>query len=362
MKKRLLFVFVHGLSGWGSYDASYEKMPYWGMRHGDLMKQLRDAGYEAYAASVAPHDSAYDRACELYAQLFGLRTDYGKYHSELHAHERYGRDFSNRPLIPDMKKEDRLVLIGHSFGGATIRVFSDIYEKGVFREQEEEGHSSFFDGNKKTVFAVVAVAAPHNGTSAYDMYEVPSFDPRSVHSSLLENITATVMNKMDTPKEALPPKDNAAYDMHIDHALELNESLPLSGNIYYFSQPCCITGRQMDGSVVLDTKKTELMFLRSGRRIAAYKGKTKGGFLVDESWQESDGLVNTVSAAYPLSDKHKAFDPAQIPKGIWNVFDVYEGDHMALQGGLLHKQDILPYYQNLCKLIEKLAQREEQIL
>ena len=33
------YIFVHGLSGWGSYDEAYVKMPYWGMRNGDLMQQ-----------------------------------------------------------------------------------------------------------------------------------------------------------------------------------------------------------------------------------------------------------------------------------------------------------------------------------
>ena len=71
----LQFVFVHGLSGWGSYDKAYKKMPYWGMRGGDLMTYLRGQGFACYAASVAPAGSAWDRACELYAQLAGTRTD-----------------------------------------------------------------------------------------------------------------------------------------------------------------------------------------------------------------------------------------------------------------------------------------------
>lgn len=71
---KLKYIFVHGLSGWGSYDEAYRKTPYWGMRNGDLMVQLRQLGYDSYAASVAPHDSAYDRACELYAQLTGTVT------------------------------------------------------------------------------------------------------------------------------------------------------------------------------------------------------------------------------------------------------------------------------------------------
>jgi len=54
--------FVHGLSGWGSYDPAYRKMPYWGMRGGDLMPFLREKGFDCYAASVAPAGSAWGRA------------------------------------------------------------------------------------------------------------------------------------------------------------------------------------------------------------------------------------------------------------------------------------------------------------
>ena len=59
---KLQFVFVHGLSGWGSYDERYRRMPYWGMRGGDLMAALRGEGYDCYAASVAPTGSAWDAA------------------------------------------------------------------------------------------------------------------------------------------------------------------------------------------------------------------------------------------------------------------------------------------------------------
>ena len=82
------FVFVHGLSGWGSYDAQYKAMPYWGMLNGDLMAYLNSRGYACYAASVAPSGSAWDRACELYAQLTGTRVDYGAAHSAAMGHER----------------------------------------------------------------------------------------------------------------------------------------------------------------------------------------------------------------------------------------------------------------------------------
>ena len=76
------FIFVHGLSGWGSYDKTYSSMPYWGMRGGDLMAFLREKGFDCHAASVSPAGSAWDRSCELYAQLNGTIVDYGKAHSE----------------------------------------------------------------------------------------------------------------------------------------------------------------------------------------------------------------------------------------------------------------------------------------
>ncbi len=52
MEKKLVYVFVHGLSGWGSYDETYKRMPYWGMRGGDLISFLNEQGFSSYAASA----------------------------------------------------------------------------------------------------------------------------------------------------------------------------------------------------------------------------------------------------------------------------------------------------------------------
>ena len=131
----LTYIFVHGLSGWGSYDKAYEKIPYWGMRGGDLIAFLQSRGFHAYAASVAPTGSAWDRACELYAQLAGQRTDYGLVHSSVYHHERFGKDFSTNPLIPEWNDKTRLVLLGHSFGGTTVRLFSELLAHGDDEER-----------------------------------------------------------------------------------------------------------------------------------------------------------------------------------------------------------------------------------
>ena len=124
----LQYIFVHGLSGWGRYDAQYSRMPYWGMCNGDLIKHLNANGYHAYAASVAPRGSAWDRACELYAQLMGTRVDYGEAHSKAHGHERYGRKYSE-PLCQGFGKR-KIHLIGHSHGGQVIRLLTHLLTNG----------------------------------------------------------------------------------------------------------------------------------------------------------------------------------------------------------------------------------------
>ena len=91
-------VFVHGLMGWGQRAGINAVLPYWGMTTGSLPDYLATQGYETYAASVGPLSSAWDRACELYAQLVGARTDYGVKHAQDFGHERYGIDYET-PLF-----------------------------------------------------------------------------------------------------------------------------------------------------------------------------------------------------------------------------------------------------------------------
>ncbi len=62
-------VLVHGYIGWGRDEVS--GYYYWGGHSGDIEKQLNDLGFDVYTASVGPISSAWDRACELYAQLAG---------------------------------------------------------------------------------------------------------------------------------------------------------------------------------------------------------------------------------------------------------------------------------------------------
>lgn len=387
MKENLTFVFVHGLAGWGSYDKSYQRMPYWGMRGGDLMTFLRGKGYDCYAASVSPVGSAWDRVCELYAQLAGTRVDYGEAHSREYHHERFGRDFSGKPLIPDWNKDTRLVLLGHSFGGATVRLFSELLANGDKAELLANGDKAqrtacnaasdvrsdaafnsvcddlsplFTGGMGERIHSIVTLAAPTNGTSVYDMGRDPLFDPAKVRAPWWSRPLAKVMSKgLRTVPDGRDARDYAAYDMYIDHAMQLNERIETLPRVYYFSVPCSFTTRRKDGSC-RPKRKMEPLFVMRSCQIGAYTGRTEGGVEIDDRWRENDGLVNTISATFPIGAPAKDLDRDHIDHGIWNVFPAYDGDHMALQGGLMRRHDIRGFYLKLLRMIDGLPRDASQ--
>ncbi len=359
MKSDIKFVFVHGLSGWGSYDRVNDLMPYWGLTGGSVIRYLNNEGYESYAASVNPSTSAWDRACELYAQLTGTVVDYGKAHSERCNHPRFGEDFTGRALLKDFG-ESRFVLLGHSFGGATVRLFSEILRNGdaVEREATDEGDLSpfFAGGHGEKLFAVVTLSAPTNGTTAYDVHEDPNFDLSKISVPEEYEKYGNYVSKGTKAKEdGRIKEDYASFDMHIDNALELNSRISTFGDVYYFAVPCASTVTDADGNVNPDESITEKMFLRGGLQMSKYTGATPKGFVLDESWQPNDGLVNTISAGAPFNAPSADYvEGSELQKGIWYVFPTFRGDHMSLQGGLTKRINIKPFYMDLVRMISGL--------
>ena len=126
-------VFVHGLMGWGQRAGINAVLPYWGMTTGSLTSYLNSLGYETYSATVGPISSAWDRACELYAQLTGTTVDYGAAHAAAHDHARYGITY-DQPLFSGWGTKRAVNLVGHSFGGATTRQFLELMANGSAEE------------------------------------------------------------------------------------------------------------------------------------------------------------------------------------------------------------------------------------
>lgn len=357
--KRNAYIFCHGLNGCGQYDEEYAKKPYWGAASGDVVAKLRAQGYDASAASVSPQGSAWDRACELYAQIAGTRTDYGVSHSYEYRHERFGRDFTGRPLISTWDEDTRLVLIGHSFGGVTIRLLGELLAHGdaVERAVTPAGELSplFCGGMANRIHAIVTLAAPSNGTVAYDMVQDPKFDTKHVKLPLKYKVLDRVVKFSTRIKgDGRDERDWANHDMMLDNAQAINARISMLPHVYYLSGACDATVSGGGGTRVPDLSLMDPLFVKSSTLMGRYNGITKAGCVVDDEWHANDGLVNTVSARAPFGDPQQPLDRDDIAKGVWNVMPDIRANHGFFQGGFMKKEDPFPFFQDLMELLSGL--------
>ncbi len=394
------YVLVHGLGGWGEDSGMNKAVPYWGSTSGDLAKTLREKGYEVITPTVGPVSSAWDRACELYAQLTGTRVDYGEAHSKEHNHERYGRTY-DKPLVEGWGEKEnggqvqKINLIGHSFGGTTVRLLTSLLEYGSEAERKASGDSvsPLFEGDKgKWVFSVTTLCTPHNGSTLTEVIN----DSGSIIGSLNElqplksilalvglgNITNTpditdttdlliafciLASNFNEPtadvydlmldqfgvgsadaaslrssidKVIASGRDHAAYDLSPDGAAALNKTIKMAENVYYFSYAYSSTYavERFDGHIP-SIKDTILPLQLTALSMGFYTGKTEGGIEIDKSWQENDGLVSVVSAQKPSSEEGIYYDkdvtdlnPKEVKKGVWHISETLEGHHGTVIG------------------------------
>ena len=370
-------IYVHGLMGWGEHDQIYAVTPYWGLTS-DLMPYLTGKGYESYAASVGPLSSAWDRACELYAQLTGTTVDYGAAHAAEYDHARYGVTY-NKPLFEGWSADKKINLVGHSFGGATIRLFLDILADGSAEEQAAAKAagtevSPFFQGGKADwVYSLTTLAAPHNGTTFLeccgDMTQFAAeastamakllgiSDFKGVYDFQLEQFGfyrkdgETVLEALDRVlhSDFLSHNDNVFRDLTIDRALELNDDIEIQPNVYYFSyagdktRQSTITGERTSA-----VDMTPLFVPFANQMCGYYDQTTAGGFRIDKSWAPNDGLVNTVSALYPTDGagrcltksgktgyvQQDGYSNVDYQPGVWNVMPVRHYDHGNFIAGM----------------------------
>ena len=370
-------IYVHGLMGWGEHDQIYAVTPYWGLTS-DLMPYLTGKGYESYAASVGPLSSAWDRACELYAQLTGTTVDYGAAHAAEYDHARYGVTY-DKPLFEGWSADKKINLVGHSFGGATIRLFLDILADGSAEEQAAAKAagtevSPFFQGGKADwVYSLTTLAAPHNGTTFLeccgDMTQFAAeastamakllgiSDFKGVYDFQLEQFGfyrkdgETVLEALDRVlhSDFLSHNDNVFRDLTIDRALELNDDIEIQPNVYYFSYAGDKTRQSMiTGERTSAVDMTPLFVPFANQMCGYYDQTTAGGFRIDKSWAPNDGLVNTVSALYPTDSagrcltqsgktgyvQQDGYSNVGYQPGVWNVMPVRHYDHGNFIAGM----------------------------
>ncbi|MDD6807931.1 MAG: hypothetical protein PUD72_05755 [Oscillospiraceae bacterium] len=362
-------VLVHGMYGFGEDEGLYKILPYYGMITGSLVKRLREQGYRAVAPKVGSVASAWDRACELYAILLGGTVDYGEAHSKRYGHERFGRTYE-KGLIEDWGSLDengklvKIHMFGHSFGGATMRMFVELLESGSEEERKVSGEnvSGLFAGGKgEWVCSITSLAGPHDGTTI--MHAIPGAIPvLKAITYILANIIGNtgvrrgydfgleawhlttprssdvITAKMfDIPKiiHAARSKDSLFWDLRIDGAAEMNKNVSCHDTTYYFSVATLGTYFDENGKVRKGKIMNPILWI-PGYAMSRYKPSRKFARLVnfDDSWLLSDGLATYGSSKHPKNEPWVTYEKGMdVKKGIWHVMPDAESDHGTIIGG-----------------------------
>jgi len=404
-----VYVFVSGILGTGEYSSFEHILPYWGLFAGDLLQRLEEeTGRECYAAAVGPFSSAWDRACELYAQLAGGRVDYGKAHSEARGHERYGRVYE--PLFEGWGEERPVHFMAHSFGGATARLFAQLCAEGSAEEREatpEEELSPLFRGGMlNRILSITGLANPHNGTTAIVSIQrgqplwpfVPIYTFLNIAGTLpvlngvydmhlehfgLSNPAGQYKGHRPSNRKLnafLKSRDHATADLSLDGAEELNRTVPIRPELYYFSFPCALNTKELRHGkrlVPLKEFKNPLFgfwglqiglgtgFARRKTRAADRAAdRIKAKVEYDPLWLESDVVVPLASAMYPLGQPWKEYEPGEeIKPGVWNVMPVKYGvDHGYYCGWDPNNQnleELVEFYLGHMRLLEEACGAKE---
>ena len=396
-------VCIHGFLGWADEDYINAVMPYWGMANGNMITYMNSLGANAYAASVGPLSSCWDRCCELFAQLTGTRTDYGQAHCDKAVaefkdvgcplgHERYGRDYTGNPLFsgwgPIYKNgkvtgwyDNKINLVGHSFGGPTSAYFLYLLAEGDQAERNwakqqaaakggdwHDYCSPLFWGDyhgEKLVNCIVSLAGVLNGTTFIDACDHSAIAVTTLMDIMANAIGGTPFNgvydfqleqfgitksknpdyhyTLDFIRSAkfLDGYDNALYDLSIPGCNKLKLGWECYDNVYYYAYAGHTTSTDPLTGNELPNAKTWVPFVPFSQKMGYYTNANevvtdiygKPYCVIDRDWLPNDGMVNTITASYIFGCPHKNWDGVAEP-GMWITMPDRGYDHMDFCGGL----------------------------
>ena len=359
------YVFVHGMMGWGEDKKFYKGLPYWGMVTGNYPRRMREKGYEVYTPSVSPLGSAWDRACELYANLTGTTVDYGVAHSKEKGHNRFGETFPEA-MLPDWTPERSIHLLGHSFGGPTMRMFVELLRNGSPEERAAtpSGQLSplFEGGHGDLVKSITTISGPFDGIT------FPHALPKTVDygltygipmvASIIGNVGsgrvydfqmsqwgitavkngvrfARDMLNMKAIRNFVKAKDNVFADIHIPQAAEINKKLSVPAEQYLFS----VTGNGTKTGKSGNQVRAPIMifaFAPFAYSLGKFPDQTIAGVKITEGWRMNDGIVPVESGRHPTTEPWCEWVDVKdkpIQKGIWHALPTVPGDHGTVIGG-----------------------------
>jgi len=349
-------ILVHGFLCWGTESYINQFMPCFGMYKGNAREAIMEEGMQCFTPHIGPFNSMWDRACILYAMIKGGTVDFGKVHSERNGHARYGRTYpgyvKNWGELDEAGKIQKVCLVGHSFGGPTVRTLIHLLAEGSAEEKEgtPAGELSplFEGGKKKWVHSCTTLAATHNGVTLPDAGRPLVIPMAKLFYTIGRMTSGTWFQKlydfgMDqwgfVNQENKPDKkaaiaaidrlvrkeeDNIYWELSTTGAQESMKNYKTYDNIYYFSYGGRRTKTHF-GFLELPTKDMWTPFYLFSIFECLYKTKEFG-----KEWQPNDGIVNVMASRYPFNAEHTDFVSNDSSKpGIWHVMPLEWKDHTS---------------------------------
>lgn len=396
-KNNYPIILVHGFLGWGEDDKRYKVLAYWGVGGSRrLLPYMREKGYEIYAPSLGPITSAWDRACELYAYIFGGTVDYGKVHSEKYQHARFGRHYDG--VLKDLGKTEahkKINLYGHSFGGPTVKAFVDLmcngWQEEVDGTPETELSPLFKGGMSHLIHSVTTLSGVNNGTVLDQIYDEKSMV--AAEYMFLRPISLLGGTKLNTYMDwgmqqfgfSRYPEENRVEKAHVESRKEFEEAFDryknshmdrsnwemdiiwskwmndhqgVSKDVYYFAERADNSHKTKDGTYRPNTLAPFTWW--SGMIIGRKQPTRETGYEYGPEWYPNDGYVPVVGQSAPLNqpsveaDRNTEFKP-----GIWYNMPVRNGDHVVWNGMTGNKWVFFQIYDEMFERTRRLPDAED---
>lgn len=369
-------VLVPGVVGYGEDTLPGKIIPCFGTTATSVSKVAKSMGVDCHTATFGMASGIWDRACELYAQIFGGRVDYGEAHSKKYGHERYGK------LWPKMFGEDprKINIIAYGFGAPVARLLIHLLSNGSAEEinaTPSDELSSLFKGESSGfVHSLVTVAGVNAGITLPLALEtkIPDFDRLFVkcaagvekavsytgyidpyykkngltftqHGFYFEEVpsngedgkTKSVLADECIEKYISRTDDNILYELGIDGMDKFNRTVSQSDETYYISLAGSVT-KNFFGKVTVPLKESGVL-APTALLISTFENYLPEYPVATGEYHENDGFVNTNSSLPPISEPASAFKSADrcVP-GVWYMMPVSKRNHLSF-AGLFNRPD-----------------------